>query len=386
MSKRTDRPRILIVDDVPRNIQLAGSALKKHDYNIAIAYSAAEAKERLHQKPIDLILLDIMMPGQDGISLCRSIRLHPEYADIPIIFLTALSDMNSVIQGFDCGAQDYITKPFKQKELIRRVWLHLELRQKRKELEDVNKNLEKIVDERTRELEKANRELKKLDQAKNDFIGLISHEIRTPLTGIIGFADLLDKMLTSSHHLRYLKILRKSAARLEKFVETALLITSIKTDRYELVKKPLLLRMMLDEAVELFHEISKNRNIHVAINVEPDDLLIVGDHELLRMCFNIILENALKFSPKDDYVQIEAGKKGDELRITIIDRGPGIPAGIKDQLFELFVTDDVMHHKEGLCLGLPTAKMIMELHGGRIEVDQNAQGGTVIRLFFEQLY
>jgi two-component system sensor histidine kinase/response regulator len=266
------------------------------------------------------------------------------------------------------------------------VSLHLELKQKRCELERVNRHLEQMVEERTSELEKANKQLVKLDQAKNDFIGLISHEIRTPLTGIIGFADLLEKKLTSSSQLRYLGILRKSASRLEKFAETALLITSIKTDQYELKKKPLLLHMMLDEAIELFHEQTVDRNIHIATDVEPEDMLIVGDHDLLRMCFSIILENALNYSPQDDYVQIKARKAEGGLIIEICDRGPGIPDSIKGNLFELFVTEDVMHHNEGLGLGLPTAKMIMDLHEGRIEIGVCKEKGTVIRLFFAQLY
>ncbi len=132
---------ILIVDDQPENIQIAASILKAPDLTISFATSAQEAMDRLGSLDFDLFLLDIMMPEIDGIELCRRIKEIPEYKQVPVIFLTAKTDKETLIRGFQQGAVDYISKPFFSQELIQRVRAQLQLRDALRRMEDFSNEL-----------------------------------------------------------------------------------------------------------------------------------------------------------------------------------------------------------------------------------------------------
>jgi len=127
--------RILIVDDAPENIQILGVMLKKENYQINVAQSGPKALEILEQVLPNLILLDITMPEMDGYEVCERIKQNPLTKDIPVIFLTAKTETESIVRAFDVGAVDYLTKPFRKKELLVRVRTHLELRRSKQELE-----------------------------------------------------------------------------------------------------------------------------------------------------------------------------------------------------------------------------------------------------------
>ncbi|MBN2656614.1 MAG: response regulator [Spirochaetales bacterium] len=125
---------ILIVDDNVSNLQVLGAVLSGKGYEIAVAADAGEALDFLSSDVPDLILLDIMMPGTDGFELCRIIKQMEKLAEVPVLFLTALTDPDSIVKGFDSGAVDYISKPFNNAELLARIKTHLGLKRAREEL------------------------------------------------------------------------------------------------------------------------------------------------------------------------------------------------------------------------------------------------------------
>jgi diguanylate cyclase (GGDEF)-like protein len=143
-----NRFKILIVDDVPKNIQVAASILQNDTYQIAFAQDGPTALAQIESNRFDLILLDIMMPQMDGYEVCRRIRNRPDNRDTPIIFLTAKNDTDSVVKGFAMGAMDYLSKPFNGAELQARVKTHLELYRSRKAIEEVNRRLRLEMSER----------------------------------------------------------------------------------------------------------------------------------------------------------------------------------------------------------------------------------------------
>ncbi len=138
---------ILIVDDVTENIQVVMHVLREQNYQFSFATSGAEALALVEQQEFDLILLDVMMPGLSGFDVCQQIKARPTlHDDIPIIFLTAKTDIDSISKGFELGAVDYIVKPFHAEELIARVGNHLELSHSRKLLEFHNISLQKKME------------------------------------------------------------------------------------------------------------------------------------------------------------------------------------------------------------------------------------------------
>src|SRR5512133_594186 len=161
---KVNEQSILIVDDVPKNIQLLGSILKEEAYDLEFATSGKEALEWLDSKQFDLVLLDIMMPEMDGFEVCRRIKENPATREVSVIFLTAKADFQSIIQGFESGAVDYITKPYNRKELLIRVKTHLTLQQQRKQLE-LSTSFEKKI------------------------FSIIGHDLRSPMGNIRTYID-----------------------------------------------------------------------------------------------------------------------------------------------------------------------------------------------------
>lgn len=172
----TDKALILIVDDVPRNLQVLGNILRGRDYNIAAAMHGRQALSLLENIQPDLILLDVMMPEMDGFETCKRLKASDKTKDIPVIFLTAMTETEDIVNGFECGAVDYVTKPFNATELLVRVETHIELKNARERLKDLVAKLEM----RTEELSKANYQLR---ERQNVIIKLLGDISRIRLSG-----------------------------------------------------------------------------------------------------------------------------------------------------------------------------------------------------------
>ncbi len=142
MERKDPKFKILIVDDVPRNIQIISTVLKLQEYQMAFARSGAAALEMVKKNLPDLILLDIMMPDMDGYETCRRLKNDPCFEsgakETPVIFLTGKTDSDSVVKGFEIGGVDYITKPFRTSELLARVQTHLQLKFAQEKLQEAN--------------------------------------------------------------------------------------------------------------------------------------------------------------------------------------------------------------------------------------------------------
>lgn len=136
---------ILIVDDTPTNLEVISVALSDAGYDVAIATSGERALLQIERRLPDLILLDVMMPGIDGFETCNRLQANPQTADIPVIFMTALADVEHKVKGLELGAVDYITKPFQEQEVLARVRTHLRLRQTEERLESILNSLEEVV-------------------------------------------------------------------------------------------------------------------------------------------------------------------------------------------------------------------------------------------------
>jgi DNA-binding response OmpR family regulator len=141
MDTNTQKKKILIVDDVPKNIELAANILQTRSYNITFAKSGASALEKVESIDFDLILLDVMMPEMDGFEVCEKLKANEKTKDIPVIFVTARSETENVVKGFELGAVDYVTKPFQTEELLARVKTHIDIRAKLEEKKSIEARL-----------------------------------------------------------------------------------------------------------------------------------------------------------------------------------------------------------------------------------------------------
>ncbi len=373
--------KILVVDDNLQNIKLLGSMLKSAGFSVGFATDGKQAISVLeHSLDYDLVLLDIDMPVMNGFETCKQIRKDNNTKDIPIIFLTAFTDNEKILAGFDAGAQDFVTKPFNANELLARVNTHLQLKYKSEQLKELNKTLELKVDQRTAALLEANKKLSRLDKAKDDFLILISHEMRTPLNGIVGLAELLKDTPSDPTQTEYIEYLVQSAQKLLKFSDSALLITHLQLKdsiSHLQMSDP---KELMITAIENLSEFINSKGIQINQNFSSEKILIPVDKELLDVSLKCILENAIKFSPNDGEILTCIGKEQNELKISISDKGAGFSEEALLRPFDAFNAPDMAHHSEGFGLSLATVKLIMDIHKGRIEIT-NMNKGAEVALF-----
>jgi two-component system, sensor histidine kinase and response regulator len=381
---------ILIVDDNPENLHVLAKILQENKYEIEFATNGEAALVWIKDKKFDIILLDINMPGMDGFEVCRKIRSNPVMNNVPVIFLSADTDRESIFKGFELGAQDYITKPFDSRELLVRVRTHLALKESLEKLEKMNKTLEEKVEERTLQLKEANISLEALnlrlidlDKAKSDFLSLISHEIRTPLNGILGPLELLKVPNSPSEIGELVEILDMSVKRLERFSLNALLITRLKTKQYEIKKDKIQISNLITEVLDDEKEKFQLKSIQVKREANLYPGLILGEAEMIKKCISNILDNAVRFSPDKSTIEITTFEDGQTIICEIKDNGKGFATGTLDRVFELFTTGDA-YKDNSIGIGLPIAKMIMEGHGGSIIVGNNPGGGGSVKILFHQ--
>jgi two-component system, sensor histidine kinase and response regulator len=381
-------PVILIVDDNPQNLQVLGKQLQDKKYEIEFAINGQAALEWINTKKFDLILLDINMPGMSGFEVCTKIRSTPELNNIPIIFLSADTDRESILKGFELGAQDYITKPFDSRELVVRVKTHLSLKDSLEKLENMNKILEEKVLERTIQLRETNNRLEEtnlklidLDKAKSEFLRLISHEIRTPLNGILGPLELLKGPVYANEIGDLIEILDMSVRRLEKFSLDALLITRLKTKQKDLEIEKVSLSKLF---TEVFNENIENIELKkLKLDRSFDKMIdiIEGEKGLIKKAIANIFENSVYFSPMEGSINVKT-YSGDEYNVfEIRDHGYGFVPGAFDHLSELFTNAD-NERDTSMGIGLPIVKLIMESHHGDFFIHNHPEGGAVVELCF----
>lgn len=374
-----NKSSILIVDDTPKNLQVLGNTLKLQNYKVEFAINGLKALEWIEKQAFDLVLLDVMMPEMDGYEVCKKIRENDKYKNLPIIFLTAKTDSESIVNGFKIGAQDYITKPFNTAELLVRVETQLELKSSREKLESLNIWLEDEVKKRTEEiedanvkLENANKELLGLDQAKTDFLTIISNEMRSPLNGILGTLHILKDQVDSKELVNLVGVLDHSVNKLEKFSSYALQVTGLKTKKIELKLERVKLSSIIEACIIQLAGSMKKNKVRINNNIE-DSILITADHDLMVKAFLTVLENSLERAELESNIDLSIDEKANTQEITISDKGKSFSDEIINQNFE--IKNEETQSYDPLALDYNLVKLIIEAHNGTVAL-KNLSVGT----------
>jgi two-component system sensor histidine kinase/response regulator len=222
------KPNILIVDDVPASLELLACIIRGQGCEPRPVPSGKLALLAAQADPPDIILLDVNMPDMNGFEVFERLKSDERLKDIPVIFITALSEIADKVKAFSMGAADYITKPFQTEEIESRVRTQLRIRAMQLSLSERNADLEKLVAERTLELEQAYRQLQRVDKLKDDFMHMISHEIRTPANGILGIGGLvLDICPDSEEKTLFADHFEKSSLRLRNLIKDATMLSEV---------------------------------------------------------------------------------------------------------------------------------------------------------------
>ena len=389
------KSEVLIVDDIPSNLNFLSEVLHLEGISVLLATSGADAIEIARYKLPDLILLDIAMPLMDGYEVCAKLKGDTSTQDIPVIYLTARTEPEDILKGFETGAVDYILKPFNATELIARVKTHLELRAKTEALKTMNVRLEEQVRQRTAEITEANNnlletnrklqmayeELSNLDKAKDEFIRHINHELRTPLQGIHGFTLILEDIVETPEQKEYLQAINSLVKRLVKLSEISLLFTEIKAKNYKITLKPMSLKHSINQILDVFR--NERARIEVLHSLPEENFFIKADQRLMNTCLELVVDNALKYTPETGKVTIRTFHEDSYAGVEIMDEGPGFTTKALESLYELFTADNLRYHSHGFGIGLATAKVILDTLSGKLDISNLPQKGAAVRMVFE---
>jgi two-component system, NtrC family, sensor kinase len=423
-------PTIMIVDDTPANVGVLGWYFEENGFRVVVAQDGEEALERAQFVQPDLILLDVMMPGIDGFETCRRLKMMPEIKEIPVIFMTALSDTNEKISGFKAGGVDYVTKPCQIEEVLARVNTHLSLRSMQRKLEAQNRELRAESDERRRveqslinsyaELKETHKALETLHQQllqseKMASIGQlaagVAHEINNPIAFVnsnLGTLkeyvdnlwELIDAYAQTSEALQDrpdlfepvrrmrdsidVDYLRKDlqslmAESLDGVARVRRIVQDLKDFSHvgEVERQSFDLHAGIDSTLNIvWHELKQNAEVIKEYGTIP---MIDGVPAQLNQVFMNLLVNAAQALDHYGVITIRTGREGDWVWVEVADDGPGIKPEHLPRVFEPFFTTKPVG--KGTGLGLSLSYGIVSQHGGRIEVDSTVGKGTRFRVW-----
>ena len=363
-----DKPLIMVVEDDFALLEGIRELLELTDYRVVPASNGVEALELLDRFRPDLIVSDIMMPEMDGYEFHSKVRERVELLTIPFIFLTARGEKVDIRRGKSEGADDYITKPFDDEDLLVAIGAKLTRWKVLREKQD-----------------------EEIAGLKHKILLTLSHEFRTPLTYIINYAEILDMKdedLTSEDFSEFMQGIRRGAIRLNTLVEDFLALVELQTG--EAVQAYFYRRVLLEDPVAWLRiqakhveAKAKEANLEMAIDVPEDLPPFVVDEAYFSNALHRLLDNAIKFSDeKSEKVSFSARVENDEIVILLEDEGVGIPEEELGDLFNIFhQIDRAKIEQQGTGSGLAIARGIVEIHGGRIEAESKLGIGSIFKVY-----
>ena len=408
----TARPAlVLLVDDDPSSLRLLSEALAGQPFSLAVAVDGEMALGQVQREIPDLILLDAVMPGMDGFEVCRRLQAVPATREVPIIFMTSLSDAASRVRGLELGAVDYVTKPFVRAELTARVRTQLALRASVKELAEMNEALDRAraslevdVARRTEELQAANQRLeleielsraaelrvrKAQDElahmnrvsAMSELAASVAHELNQPLAAILSNAQAAQRLLARTPP-DLAEVRDALAAIVDDDRRAGKVIQQIRAMLRK--SEPQVSAQDLNELVrEVARLLASAALLHGAtlrIELAPGLRPACGDGiQLQQVLLNLIVNalDAVSRRPPDArlvVVQTRVADRG-RLELAVTDSGEGVAAADFERIFEPFFTTKA----HGLGMGLALCRTIVESHGGKLWVEQRPGEGATFR-------
>lgn len=348
--------KILIVDDNPDIRNLIRVILKPYDLEVLLAESGPAGLEILKQEDVELIILDIILPGMDGYEICKALKEDPDTREIPVIFLSVKDETESLVRGLKLGAVDYISKPFHHDEFIARIKVHLELYKNKtllhRQLED-NKQL----------------------------IHILSHDLKNPIGSAQSFLELLEEDPDDLEEcLEYIKMALDQGLQIITLVRDFM---ALKDKNSRLKLKTLNLKRMIDISLSILMNMIRDKQLSVDVDVPSDILVRVDEVSFINSVMNNLLTNAVKFSFPGARIGIRA-ETGQEdgretIRLSITDQGIGIPHDLLADLFDIkkSISRSGTQGEMGTGFGMPLVKTFVEAYGGRIDVMSTPQSDDV---------
>ena len=355
----TTKNTILIVDDNANNLKVIAGVLKDKGYNFRMAKSGKLALSILEKTKPDLILLDIQMPEMDGFETCIKIKQNEEFAKIPVVFLTANIDAESIKKAFSVGGIDYVTKPFNGEELLARIKTHIQLKTQAEELELQN-------------------------ATKDKFFSIISHDLKNPLGSILSFSELLNQNLDDFDKdkvKKYTAVIHKSAIFTLDLLQNLLEWSRLQRNSIKAVKKEFNLSDLLHKNIDGLLAQASSKNISISHDFK-NNLTVYADEKMVSTVIRNLLSNAIKFTENEGTIAVTSQEKRIDAKkiveTAIIDTGVGIEKENIEKLFK--IEENYMskgtNNEKGTGLGLILCKEFITQNNGTIKVESEPLKGS----------
>jgi len=436
-----DELEILIVEDSPTQAERLRRLIRSSGYRTSVAANGKLALAEIREHKPHLVLSDIVMPEMDGYELCRAIKADPSMRDIPVILVTSLTDPKDIIRGIECGADNFIRKPYAEDYLLNRigqmlvnqklrrnsnmevgialylgdqkhfinaerqqildllistyeqaVQVNSELQARERQVIELNMRLAHHAAEletTNREIALKNLELAEASRMKSAFIANMSHELRTPLNAIIGFTGALLMKLPgplTDEQDRQLNTIRSSARHLLSLINDILDVAKIEAGKVTLTLEPVHCQQLMGEVAETLRPLAAQKGLQVFVEMPEPAIILQSDRRALAQIMINLANNAIKFTEKG-MIKLALTQRSDEEKaliteFSVTDSGSGIKQEDQAKLFQAFSQLDSTstRHVEGAGLGLYLSQNLANLLGGSLFFSSDFGKGSTFTL------
>ncbi len=356
---------VLIVDDDATNRDVLSRRLIRQGHEVRTATSGSDALRVIEEADFDLVLLDIMMPDMDGYEVLARLKGEDRLRHIPVVMISALNELQSVVRCLEAGAEDYLAKPFNPTLLKARIGACLEKKRGR--------DRETVLYE---QLQSNYRKLQEVEKLRDDMRNMIVHDLRTPLTAVIVGVEILEKLGTLNDAQReIIGIAARGGKTLLGMINDLLDVEKMESGTTGLEYRTLSAATLVAGAVAQVAALAGEGKAVLVTQVAAELPDFAGDESKLSRTLVNLIANAIKFTPAGTVTVSASSDDGKTMRFAVSDTGRGIPAEAFERIFEKFGQLD-SHSKVGTGLGLAFCKLVVEAHGGRIQVESTPGEGS----------
>lgn len=364
--------KLLVVDDVQTNVLLLKALLGKEGYGILVANNGQEALEVIRNENPDLILLDVMMPGMDGFEVAERLKSEEFRCEIPIIFLTALDDTQSIVNGFKLGVGDFISKPFRKEELMVRIKHQLSLVAARRIIEEKNEELRKTM------------------AGRDKMYSVIAHDLRSPMASMKMLLNTImmsvEKDKIDPDIFDMLEMSNKTSEEVFSLLDNLLKWTKSQLGKLTVIPQKLDISGLADGVVEVMNSVAEVKHIKL-IRTDHESFFVYVDIEMIKSILRNLISNAVKFSNPDSEIKVGIKAEDGKVIVSVTDSGKGIKKEDQHKLLKdsTHFTTYGTNSEEGSGLGLLLCRDFARKNGGELWFESEENLGSVFSFSLPQL-
>ena len=364
--------KLLVVDDVQTNVLLLKALLGKEGYGILVANNGQEALEVIRNENPDLILLDVMMPGMDGFEVAERLKSEEFRCEIPIIFLTALDDTQSIVNGFKLGVGDFISKPFRKEELMVRIKHQLSLVAARRIIEEKNEELRKTI------------------AGRDKMYSVIAHDLRSPMASMKMLLNTImmsvEKDKIDPDIFDMLEMSNKTSEEVFSLLDNLLKWTKSQLGKLTVIPQKLDISGLADGVVEVMNSVADVKHIKL-IRTDHESFFVYVDIEMIKSILRNLISNAVKFSNPDSEIKVGIKAEDGKVIVSVTDSGKGIKKEDQHKLLKdsTHFTTYGTNSEEGSGLGLLLCRDFARKNGGELWFESEENLGSVFSFSLPQL-